>query len=342
VPRDLEGILVIGKAYSCTHDALALARMQRDLMAMGGVAGLAAAQALRAGRAVSEIDVGRLQSELVEAGILTRNDIESDRLDARVNGWQEGGMVLGAGKGPPVADQQWPELSEDDLRGRIRRMAAGDLLIEGTADVLVRPEAAVPLLKEALPSATGPGRVELARALCFLGDAAGADALLTALDRELAGDELPQWEHRRHRMPDHGWAPPAAYLIFLLARLGDRRVIPRMNVIADKVRMDPARSDAMFCYVHAVCLAAERLAGADCLDALNTLAEKAGIRASDLPAGTDPRRTVDPTADRYAYLELCIGRALLRCGSPRGREIVDRYTRDIRGVLARSAQAECS
>ncbi len=340
LPRDLEGILVIGKAYSCTHDALSLARMQRDLMAMGGVAGLAAAQAARTGRSLSEIDVEQLQSELIDAGILTRDDVESDRLEARVTGWQEGGIVLGLGKGPPVADQQWPELSEADLRRTIERMAAGDLLVERKADLLVRPEAALPLLKAALPSADGAGRIEVARALCFLGDAAGAETLLAELGRELAGDELPDWEHRRHLMPDHGWAPPAAYLIFLLGRLGDRRVIAHMNAVAEKVRLNPARSDAMFCYVHAVCLAAEHLAGPDCLDALNTLAEKPGIRGSDLPIGTDPRQTVNPTADRYAYLELCVGRALLRCGSERGREMVDRYTRDIRGVLARSARAE--
>ena len=111
-----------------------------------------------------------------------------------------------------------------------------------------------------------------------------------------------------------------------------------MNRVATKVRMNPARSDAMFCYVHAVCLAAERLACAECLDALNTLAEKPGIRASDLPVGTDPRRTVNPTPDRYAYLELCVGRALSRCGSPRGQEILARYRNDLRGVLARSAR----
>ncbi len=339
VPERLEGILVIGKAYSCTHDALSLARMQRDLMAMGGVAGLAATQAIRTERALSEIDIEQLQSELVRAGILTWADIHADRLEARVTGWQAGGTILTERKGPPVADQQWPELSAADLQRAVRQMAAGKLLVERAVDILVRRDAALPLLRQALPSASGDGQIEIARALCFLDDAAGAETLLAELDRELAGDQLPAWEHRRHDMPDHGWAPSAAYLIFLLARLGDRRVIARMETVADKVRMNPARSDAMFCYVHAVCLAADHLAHADCLDALNTLADKPGMKGSDLPIGADPRQTVDPTADRYAYLELCIGRALARCGSPRGQEILARYARDLRGVLARSAQA---
>ncbi len=111
-----------------------------------------------------------------------------------------------------------------------------------------------------------------------------------------------------------------------------------MNTVAAKIRINPDRSDAMFGYAHAVCLAAEHLGHADCIAALEILADKPGINTSDLPLGTDPRRTVDPTADRYAYLELCTGRALLRCGSPRGREILQRYAHDMRGVLARSAQ----
>ena len=339
VPQDLEGILVIGKAYSCTHDALSLARMQRDMIAMGGVAGLAAAQAVQTRRALAAIDVDQLQADLIEIGILTRADIESDRLKVRVTDWQNGGSVLGGRPGPPVADQQWPVMFEADVQHRVQRMAAGERRIEHLADLLVRPEAALPVLREALPSAHGAGKIEIARMLCYLNDTAGAETLLGELHRDLAGDELPEWEHRRHAMPDHGWAPPAAYLIFLLARLGDRRVIAYMHTVAAKIRMNPDRSDAMFCYAHALCLAAEHLSHADCIAALEILADKPGINAADLPLRTDPRRTVDPTADRYAYLELCTGRALLRCGSPRGREILRRYARDLRGVLARSAQA---
>lgn len=64
-PGELENILVVGKAYSATHDALGLARMQRDLMAMGGAAGLAAARAARNDEALSAIDVKALQKALV-------------------------------------------------------------------------------------------------------------------------------------------------------------------------------------------------------------------------------------------------------------------------------------
>ncbi len=339
VPRDWEGLLVVGKAWSCTHDALSLARMQRDIMAMGGVAGLAAAQALATGCELSAIDIDRLQATLVEAGILNREDITSDRLESRVSNSRAGGVVYGDAEGPAVVDQQWPRLSDAQLQQLVARLARDDLTVERMTEILVRPDAALPRLKEALDDDQAAGQVEVARALAFLGDQHGAEILLAELQQQLAGDTLPAWEHRRHMMPDHGWAPPLTHLVFLLARLEDRRVIPLMHRIAGQVQMNPARSDAMFCYVHAVCLAAEQLAIPECVETLELLAQKPEIADSDLPSGTDPRRTVDPTADRYAYLELCVGRALDCCGAPRGREILARYADDLRGVLARSARA---
>ncbi|MFC1805390.1 FAD-dependent oxidoreductase, partial [Planctomycetota bacterium] len=66
LPRDLDNVLVVGKAYSVTHDALSLARMQRDMMAMGGAAGLIAAESVRAGTPLARIDAKALQAKLVK------------------------------------------------------------------------------------------------------------------------------------------------------------------------------------------------------------------------------------------------------------------------------------
>ena len=62
LPRGLDGILVVGKAISATHDALPAIRMQADLENLGGVAALAAAQAIRANISPRDIDVRRLQA----------------------------------------------------------------------------------------------------------------------------------------------------------------------------------------------------------------------------------------------------------------------------------------
>ncbi len=71
---------------------------------------------------------------------------------------------------------------------------------------------------------------------------------------------------------------------------------------------------------------------------LDIQAEIPVLGRCDLPRSTtDPRNTVNPTPDRYAYLEMEIGGAPLRCGSERGRAIIERYENDIRTLLARSA-----
>jgi hypothetical protein len=108
--------------------------------------------------------------------------------------------------------------------------------------------------------------------------------------------------------------------------------------------MNAHKSDAMFSYVYSICYAAERLADPECIQALTLLAKKKGISGGLRPIGTDPRKTgkgrTSIREDRYAYLELCIGRAMARCGSKRGYQILIDYLTDIRGFLARSAHEE--
>jgi hypothetical protein len=117
-----------------------------------------------------------------------------------------------------------------------------------------------------------------------------------------------------------------------------------MTEIAKRVEMNPDKSDAMFNYVYSICYASDRLADPGCIEALNLLAKKKGISGSLRPIGTDPRETgkgrVSLVEDRYAYLELSIGRAMARCGSKRGYQTLISYLTDIRGFLARSAHEE--
>lgn len=327
-PIDIDNILVVGKAYSISHDALALARMQADMMAMGGAAGLAAHQAVRNGKSFSEIDVKALQKGLTELGVLSAADLKTN----------EG-----------VKDHALPPMTDQDLRQRIEHLADGTLKLDGQVQILARPDASIPLLKEALLKFEGHSKVDLARALCYLGDTSASKILLDELDRLLAPEELPgltrlPTKRMAHPLPDHGFAPPPTYLINTLARLGDKRVIPLLTRIAAKVEAETGHTGPMFSYIFSVCYAAERLGEPACLEALAILAAKGGLRGGLLPRGTDPRKTARGLAsrrdDRYAYLELCVGRAMARCGSRKGYEILIDYLGDIRGTLARSAHDE--
>ncbi|NQT86742.1 FAD-dependent oxidoreductase, partial [bacterium] len=324
-PRDLDNMLVVGKAYSVSHDALALARMQRDMMAMGGAAGLIAAESARAGTSLARIDAKAMQVKLVKLGVLSQDDLQS------IEG---------------VRDNALPPMSKDHLRQLIGQLAAGELKLDGQVNILARPKAAIPLLKEALAQADGKAKAELARALCFLSDASGSQTLLDELTRLLAGTALPgitRLKRLPHPLPDHGFAPDATYLINTLARMGDKRIIPFMTNIAGKVHAEQDRTGPMFGYVFSICYASERLADPACLESLAILAAKPGLRGGLLARGSDPRGTAGLKSrrnDRYAYLEFCIGRAQARCGSPAGYDKLLDALGDIRGFLARSAHDE--
>jgi hypothetical protein len=324
-PVEFDNVLVVGKAMSVDHDTLALARMQRDLMAIGGAAGLAAAQSVRTGKPFSETDVKTLQSELIELGTLSAEDLKTIQR---------------------VSDNALPEIDNIQLKKMADQLAAGQLKLMDKVSLLMRPDRSLPLLKEALGNATEAGRLDVGKALCFLGDPQGADVLLEELEQSLKTPGLSKKSHvmMRHDTPDHASAPEITYWVNSLGRSGDARVIPLMTEIAKRVEINPQKSDAMFNYVYSICYAADRLADPACIEALDLLANKKGISGSRYPIGTDSRETGKGRAsiaeDRFAYLELSIGRAMARCGSKQGYQTVIDYLTDIRGFLARSAHEE--
>lgn len=319
LPRGLGGLLVIGKAYSATHDALSLARMQRDMMAMGAVAGAAAALASKADADFADVEAAALQKRLVGLGVLTDADLADLPQDA---------MDGPAREGPA------------ERKRRVQLLISGQADLPDRVALVTGGEAAIAALKAALPGAEGDAKIRLAWALCFLGDLAGADAVLAALRGQVSAAALPTRSGNHHAPPDHGYAPEPAYMICLLGRARERRLIPLLEPLARQIRINPARSDQMFEYVSSICYACERLGDSACVPALTVLADKEGIRGGVLPIGTDPRQTGNIAEERCAYLELCVGRALARCGSRQGCEILIGYLSDARGVLARSAQEE--
>ena len=68
VPRDIEGLLVAGRAVSATHEALGAIRVMPPCFAMGEAAGVAAALSLQAKCPPRELPVGALQDRLRTQG----------------------------------------------------------------------------------------------------------------------------------------------------------------------------------------------------------------------------------------------------------------------------------
>ncbi len=70
LPKGVEGLLLAGRCLSASHDAHASVRSMGQCMAMGQAAGLAAAQAASTGRPPRQVDVRRLQSDLLRLGAI--------------------------------------------------------------------------------------------------------------------------------------------------------------------------------------------------------------------------------------------------------------------------------
>jgi hypothetical protein len=70
LPQGVEGLLVAGRCFSATHDALASARMMPSCMAMGQAAGTAAALAIAGDTTPRALSIDRLRAALAADGVM--------------------------------------------------------------------------------------------------------------------------------------------------------------------------------------------------------------------------------------------------------------------------------
>ena len=76
VPKDINGLLVIGKGISVTHVAHGSTRLMPLVMAEGQAAGIAAKLAIESQKDVREIDIPTLQKMLLDRGAILYRDEE--------------------------------------------------------------------------------------------------------------------------------------------------------------------------------------------------------------------------------------------------------------------------
>jgi hypothetical protein len=321
LPRGVPNLVVAGRAYSASHDALALARMQRDMASLGGAAGVAAARSATSGVPFPRLEVPSLQREWVRRGMLREDDL------ARF------------GRRPSPYGAR-------EARADCRLLLEGRGLASPPLARLMRSRASLGPLRRAFSAArAGARKARLARALAFLGDRRAVRWLLGSIERQVRA-KLPRLPVKCLAVPpEHGWAPDPAYSLRALERAGAAAAAaPLMAAIAAKLEDNPARfaskTDSQFEYFHAICAVAERSPGPAMLPPLEALLAKRSLRNLALPWERDLRFTEDPVLERRAYLEMCLGRALARCADPRGFQILLRYADDVRGALARSASDE--
>jgi len=329
LPEGLENILIAGKAISAKHDAFSAIRMQADLENLGGVVALAAAQAVREGVAPRQINLAKLKKRLVKMGILPDEVLKRKVEQKRYDDAELKALVESLDGGRPLYSYSDMEMGEV-FREKIP-------IVEVCA---ANCRKAVPILEEALSKAKDKRRVLLAQALAKFGSSAGVPVLIAEIERHLAGGTLPPRTARiRHGgvPPDQGAMPDVVYLIYSLGMTRDKRCLAVWNKVAEL--LSPVEKDfkdrykGTFYYVDTVCYGAELLGEIEAIGILNKIHAHSCLHNLAVVNEFQP----DYFHERRALLELGIGRALVRCGSADGAEILISYLNDNRAILAEFA-----
>jgi len=300
LPKGLDGLLVIGLGTSAHRDAMALIRMQADFQNQGYAAGVAAAMAAKAKAPLRKIDVKALQRHLVEIG-----NVPEEILSHK---------------------DSFP-LPREEIAAAVGNLSRGEVTPRDAAAILSHEEIALPLLREAHGKADGDAKLTYARFLGMCGDATGIETLIAALDAVNAWDE---------KMPlgvaaDYSQLPtPVDGLIYALGLTRDKRGLP---AILRKAQMLDAEADLS--HHRAVAIALEAIGDPSAAPVLAKVLGKPGV------SGHAVTSLEPPTSRILPLREIVLARALYRCGDRDGlgEKILREYAVDLRGILARHAQA---
>ena len=334
LPVGLENIIVSGKAFSATHDALAAPRMQPDMENLGGVAALAAALCIQRGETPRQLPVRLLQERLVDADVLPERILTRDLEPLRFS--EEECTAKWARFDPDV-----PLHTYSDQRNNRRYPGRIDI-----ADLMCMGPEVVPFLAERYAGAEGAAKVLLAQVLAILGSNRGMETLVETCMAELAQDRLPIQEDAivyKGIPPDQNAASNAAFLVYSLGHARDPRAIPVWRRVVELLRhespedfMDKDRS--MYYYVPAVCYGVERLGDPACIPLLEKLAAHPALR--DQLVADPSALGADYVEERLAYLEVLVARCLARCGSPQGYIRLIDFLQDARAIHTEHALTE--
>ncbi len=312
LPKQLDGLLVIGLGVSAHRDAMPVLRMQPDIQNEGYAAGYAAAMAVKGNVPLRAIDVKALQRHLVEI----------KNLDA---------SVLTAQDAYPFTDKQLSEAVAclADLTNHYDKVAV----------VLAEPKRAMPLLETAYRQAQAM-EVKLAYAhlLAMMGNPLGEATLIAKVE----GSEWDAgWQYKGMSQFGRSVSWIDSYLI-ALGRCGSRRALPAMLKKAEALSADSA-----FSHFRATAMALEKLGDKSAAPVLAAVLDKPDIRGhaflldSSLPLVPGHANESANLERSLCLREIAVARALVRLGDfeGKGRAVLLAYANDPRGVYARHAKA---
>ena len=196
LPKGLEGIMVVGRSHSVTHDAQVTVRMNPDLMNEGYAAGCVAAEAVKTGKNLRGVDLGPVQDHLVEVGNISAADRRAKCVET-----------------PEPTDEELEEAAAN-LGGKLQLAT----LIRGG-------DRSVPHLRASFRASPSLAK---AKALCALGDQAAVEYLAAWLESQpLAGGQAYQWDAFLS-------VPEVDAVMWLLGAARDKRAVPALVAKLDQ------------------------------------------------------------------------------------------------------------
>jgi len=315
IPVGFDNIIIVGKAYSITNDALTMARMQRDLFVLGMVAAEAVLLCNKSHSGLGEIAIDSLQNRLFKLGALAPEDIAND----------DYGFIQS------TEELIKPLLSDTDDKNAL--CCSAQLLLLGKDEVL-------PLIEDKRTSlSTAMGRL-----LCFWKNHEGVEYIRTQLGKQLEGNVLPleinAEDHKAHQLPDHGFAPLSILHLNNLALAGDSSAVEFIIKIASQFTQTVDDHATRWSYAFGLAYATERMACKSLIAPIVQVLNHPVFEPQFLKASDDLRKAVKTELERLAYLRLCLSRALARCGSDKGVENLIDFLDDARASYAVNAKDE--
>jgi|GEM_PF-4847078 len=315
IPPALDNLIIAGKAYSVSHDALSTARMQRDLCVMGMVAGHAVRLAVDRHTLLRDIPIKELQETLIAKGMLKAADIADDDF----------GFALSP------AEMAKKVAATSDMDANLAPSAMLCLLPRERALAALEPHA----------NADHEG---INRVLSFLGSPKGMGRYLDKVTEALIAPklslELYGGKASTHVMPDQGYAPVSALMLGSLAQARERRAVPLLVKLAERVTFDSKDLHSTWGYFYSLACGFERLACAEGQAPLKRVLGESLFADHTVSRHGDLRTCKDVPAERLTYLRLSLARALTRCGDPQGALALCGFLNEARVCYARAARAE--
>ncbi len=317
LPKGLKGILVTGLGISMDRDATAMVRMQLDMANQGYAAGMAAASAINSNKELRKISIDALQKSLAKMEIIPKEALKyEDSFPLSVNEIKKAVKAYGHSSNP---------------------QSAGKPL----AMMLSHKELALPFVYKEFKKAKGKSKLLYALVLGMWGSKEGNPVLLEELKR------FEKWDEKIYQgsMADYAHLPtPQDAIILALGYSGDKSVVPHLLKLIEKLDKDVTLS-----HHRSLALALEKLGDTDAAQPLAGLLQQPGMSGHVMhkleDAMTGVKNNGKGAMERTKALrEIVIARALYNCGDYNniGKQILQRYTKDIRGLLARHASSVLS